>query len=143
MNDGNRAAAASGGDGTFRLASLLGPGFPLRVEVTSPGYVSKTVTWPEGTRPAELGDVALRRAATIQGRVTAAGGRPLAGVQVLLDAWEARDRGKGDGWSVVTGDDGRYAFTGLPPGRYVLAGQRGSAPIQLAEGATVERDLVR
>lgn len=143
LGDGNRAAATTAQDGAFRLSPVLGAGFPLRLEVTAPGYVSAVAEWSEARRTSELGDVSIQRAAAIRGRVTRADGRPLARVGVLLFSFETRERGKGDGWTATTDDDGRFSFTGLRPGRYLLDGQRPSSPIKVAEGETAERDVVR
>jgi hypothetical protein len=52
--------------------------------------------------------------------VNAASGQPVAGARVTI-APAARP---GERVSAVGGDDGRFAFTGLPRGKYELAGQR-------------------
>jgi protocatechuate 3,4-dioxygenase beta subunit len=143
LGDGNRAAATTSEDGAFRLSALVGEGLPLRLEVAAPGYVTAVAEWPEAKRPTELGDVSIQRAAAIRGRVTRADGRSLARVEVVLSSFDSTGRGKGDGWSATTDDDGRFSFTGIPPGRYRLEGQRERSPIVVAEGETGERDLVR
>jgi len=52
--------------------------------------------------------------------VNAASGRAVAGARVTLASVERR----GEERSTVSGDDGRFAFTGLPQGQYTLAGER-------------------
>ncbi len=52
--------------------------------------------------------------------VNSASGRPVAGARVILVPLDRRDRQM----SAVTGEGGRFAFTGLPSGKYELAGQR-------------------
>jgi hypothetical protein len=47
-------------------------------------------------------------------------GQPVAGARVTLASVERRDLGM----STATGDNGRFAFTGLPRGKYELSGRR-------------------
>ncbi|MGA2593488.1 MAG: carboxypeptidase-like regulatory domain-containing protein [Bryobacteraceae bacterium] len=52
--------------------------------------------------------------------LNAASGQPVAGARVTLASVERRDQRL----SAVSGDDGRFAFKGLPQGKYELSGQR-------------------
>jgi len=52
--------------------------------------------------------------------VNAASGQPVPGAHVTLAPVERRDLRM----SAVSGEDGRFAFTGVPRGKYELAGQR-------------------
>ena len=82
---------------------------------------SKTVPTPAARdqRPAAT---AARGTAVLGGRVTdKETGAPLAGVTVILDT-AALPEGR---WLTRTGDDGRYQFTELPAGAYVLAADTG------------------
>jgi hypothetical protein len=52
--------------------------------------------------------------------LNAANAQPVAGARIAIALVERPDATL----SAVTGDDGRFAFTGLPRGKYVLSGQR-------------------
>jgi hypothetical protein len=73
-------------------------------------------------------DILLRPAGAVRGAVRARGGRPLADARVtLIDA-----AGHLVG-TRLTGEDGSYAFTGIPEGQYTLvAGGYGPAAAPLA-----------
>lgn len=65
---------------------------------------------------ATVGDLVLRRAASIYGTVTAAGGGPDAGAAVLVAREPAPERPKPLG--ATTAEDGTYRVGGLEPGTY-------------------------
>src|ERR1035438_5242345 len=78
--------------------------------------------------------------------VNAATGQPVAGARVTIVPVEHRDQRT----SVVSGDDGRFAFSGLPRGKYELAGQwrgllaaRWSGAIVTGPGQNTERIVLR
>jgi hypothetical protein len=65
--------------------------------------------------------------------VNAATGQPVAGARVTIAPVERR----GQRVSAVSGDDGHFAFTGLPRGKYELAGQRRGLLAERWAGAIV------
>jgi Carboxypeptidase regulatory-like domain len=109
----------------------------FRVESRGPGTYRVTVNVPErfySDDPAAI--VALRdprscAAVTatlhdngqVAGRVVDAAGRPVAGLTM-----EFGPSGKGPGARIVTGRDGRYVLSRLPPGRFVLSVPGGPSP---------------
>jgi len=62
--------------------------------------------------------------------VNAASGQPVAGARVSIESSELRR-------SAISGDDGRFAFADLPPGRYELVGQRRGLLSEQWPGAVV------
>lgn len=140
---GNRVAAETDGDGAFRFAGMLGDGFPLQLTLRSQAHVLVVRAWKKDARAGDLGAIEVVRAGTIRGRVTDRDGRPLAQVEVELVPPGKRHVGKDGGQAATTDADGRYAFTGLAPGEYVVVGQSRSSPIRLEEGGTFECDVVR
>ena len=58
----------------------------------------------------------------VGGKVTDVEGKPAARILVtLVEADDPESEGLGKTWYERTGEDGRYAFEGVPPGRYLLA----------------------
>ena len=87
-------------------------------------------------------DVVLAGSALLRGSVRSAEDEPLAGALITLTDVQGDVVG-----SAVTRGDGRFALGELLAGTYTLAGQApGHQPValtvQLADGATVERDVV-
>lgn len=148
LGSGHRASAASAADGTFRLSPMLGAGFPLNLTIDAPGWCREFLQWNAEKRTDDAGVIRLTRAATIRGRVlvrdeTPRAAQPAANVAVEL-AEEARPKhSKGDGWTVTTDAEGRFEFTGLRPGTYLLGGRRSGIAVKLGEGVTLEQDIVR
>ncbi len=70
-------------------------------------------SWPAAAQQAG----SYRVAGTV---VNAASSQPIAGARVTL----TRFAGDGQPVSMLSGDGGQFAFTGLPPGKYELSGQR-------------------
>jgi protocatechuate 3,4-dioxygenase beta subunit len=108
----------------------------------APGTWSVTAShpdWSEATVSVELedapatADLRLGRGGAIGGVVLAAG-RPVAGAEVgLAEAGEAGFRGFGGGRGSLTGEDGRFRFERLTPGRYTLSAtlrSQSSAPVE-------------
>jgi protocatechuate 3,4-dioxygenase beta subunit/5-hydroxyisourate hydrolase-like protein (transthyretin family) len=128
-----------GGGGNEAMTDAEG-----RYEITglAPGTWTVTAShpeWSEATVSVELedapviADLRLGLGATIAGVVLAAG-RPVAGAEVALGgAGEAGFRGFGGGESSLTGEDGRFRFERLSPGRYTLSAMlrsQSSAPVE-------------
>ncbi|MBA3818176.1 MAG: carboxypeptidase regulatory-like domain-containing protein, partial [Deltaproteobacteria bacterium] len=87
--------------------------------------------------------------ATLTGRILTKGGEPVADAQVWARSVGGAARGKTDWGGDTAARDGRYELTGLKAGTFKVevSSDRGVAPkdgykIELAAGATVERDLV-
>ena len=76
-----------------------------------------TAVWAAFLLASQLAAVDYRIAGEV---VNAASGKPVAGARVALAPIE----GPGQRMSTLSGDDGRFAFPGLPRGKYELAGQR-------------------
>jgi protocatechuate 3,4-dioxygenase beta subunit len=118
-------------DGAFRLPAPAGR--ELQLEVRSPGRIPVTL---RGLR-AEVGkaarplSVGLQRAASVSGIVLDERGKPVAGAAVRVwsdevqDVWDLSDRNV----LLYTDAQGRFAASGLLPGRTLLtATRRGLAP---------------
>lgn len=144
LGDGQRTSSSSAHDGRFRLAPLLGAGFPLRIEVRAPGHVPLVVEQPPDARSPDLGDISLFRSATVRGRMLDASGRTLPRCEVRLALAPREARGKGDLAVVETDADGAFRFDDVAPGSYALVADGcPDESIQVPEGAVVERDLRR
>lgn len=109
--------ARTGPDGSFRVAALPAGWFDL--EVRSAGFLPLTLAVDTDAGP-DLGTLRLRAGATVEGRVAGPDGEPLAGAQVWLPPGpDASDRAYrrflASGPAAVTGPDGRFVLSGLPP----------------------------
>jgi hypothetical protein len=101
------------GDGTFAVVVPPAPGGPFRILAEGGGAVA---SWIGGTYDAsesdDLGEHALGRAETLSGRVTSAGGAPVAGAAVTVLSREGPLGGDPDvtpaARTVTTGADGAF-----------------------------------
>jgi len=132
------------GDGRFRLASLLPGEYSVQMWLQGEEILPAT-TLRTGMPSATL---RLERALTIRGRVTDAGGRPIAlanGQPVYVNARQ------GDRWfsGSAVGSDGRFEIRGLPPGNVTIQAWAGNeykqATVEAVAGAdgvviTLERN---
>jgi len=110
------ATATAGPDGAFALTVPASPGRDVvfRLRVAAKGAVAAEVAGVfDATENEDLGEVALRRAGPLAGRVTGPGGGPVAGARVTLTA-----HGRFDAASLLTpvpvearsGADGAFRF---------------------------------
>ncbi len=139
LGDGQRTSATTGEDGSFAVSPLLGSGWPLRVEVSAPGFLTLVVERDAGGRGEDLGDLPLVRAARLTGVLVDAEGVPIAHVGLTLLP-EGQDPGlKGERYGATTDAQGRFAVERLRPSRYRFLG-KGIEPgvVEVAEGAEVE-----
>jgi protocatechuate 3,4-dioxygenase beta subunit len=99
----------SGADGGFAINAAVG----RRLRVSAEGFLDGFVLLHEN-RDRDLGRLVLRHAMSFSGRVLV-GGRPVAGVEVMVPA--DHDFGVGSTWSVrtTTGDSGTFRLDGLRP----------------------------
>jgi protocatechuate 3,4-dioxygenase beta subunit len=105
-------------EGRYELTGLA-PG-AWSVTASHPDWSESTVTVDLEDAPGTA-DITLGRGGTIAGVVVAAG-RPVAGAEVgLAEAGDAGFRGFGGGQNNLTGEDGRFVFERLSPGRYTVS----------------------
>lgn len=121
--------ATAGTDGRFSVTPL--PASRFVVEVRHPGFATAVLrgveTRGEGVeqRVADLGDVALRPGAAVEGRVRSADDEPIAGARVRTTRSQVRSLYRPGGAppggdpEAVTGDDGGFRLADLPPGEGV------------------------
>jgi protocatechuate 3,4-dioxygenase beta subunit len=127
----NRTAETDEG-GRFRFAGLA-PGATVSLSARSPGLQGSLaqVRVPQDAIPAPV-EIRLGPAAVLEGRVTDAAGRPVAGAPVLVEGLAAdpgeeapsTDPVSAASARTVTDDDGRYIFVSLKPGRSRAAALR-------------------
>jgi protocatechuate 3,4-dioxygenase beta subunit len=149
--DATVRAELSGGGRQVRMPLLMGRGANeattdaeghYEISGLAPGTWTVTAShpeWSESTVTVELGDapatadLRLGQGAAIGGVVLAAS-RPVGGAEVLLsEAGEAGFRAFGGGQTGLTGDDGRFRFERLSPGRYTLSAtlrSESSSPVE-------------
>lgn len=144
-------AERSGGDGDFLIENLR-PDLAHALVARHPGFGSVVYELPPEEMlqdSLDLGTIDLEPAASLSGRAADEEGNPLAGLQLRLTGTN-RDRGR---WSPArltdldfyverlaarTDDLGRFHFTDLAPGTYVLSGIRQSLDVGTALTVTLE-----
>jgi EmrB/QacA subfamily drug resistance transporter len=131
--------ARSGADGDYQLHPTAGGTYLLIA--SAPDLAPNAAMVALADSPVRR-DVVLAGSALLRGSVRTADDEPLAGALITLTDVQGDVVG-----SAVTRGDGRFALGELLAGTYTLAGQApGHQPValtvQLADGATVERDVV-
>ncbi|MCW2702634.1 MAG: transporter [Blastococcus sp.] len=131
--------ARSGADGDYQLRPTAGGTYLLIA--SAPDLAPNAAMVALADSPVRR-DVVLAGSALLRGSVRSAEDEPLAGALITLTDVQGDVVG-----SAVTSGDGRFAIGELLAGTYTLAGQApGHQPValtvQLADGATVERDVV-
>jgi protocatechuate 3,4-dioxygenase beta subunit len=119
---GGGAETASDGEGRFELRDLAAGRFDLAV--TASGFAPLAVPGvelPEGEAEIDLGTVLMAPGVALEGRVTDADRRPIAGATIT---WHAASRnpvlralGDSGRAAVTSGDDGRFRVGDLLPGK--------------------------
>ena len=111
------ATATSGRDGAFTLPVPVTPGkeTPFLVRFAARGAVPvEQLGVYDAAEAEDLGEISLRRAEALAGRVTGPGGRPVAGARVALSAMGRFNEEGGQMPSVrqetATGPDGAFRF---------------------------------
>jgi hypothetical protein len=127
-----RGVAESDDEGRFRMSGLV-PGATVSLAVQAAGLrggLPAVLVPPEG-RSTRV-EIHLERAASLEGRLTDAAGRPIAGALVTLQEPPSP--------RVLTDDDGHFDLDGLAPGRREAVALRPSgsalarAAVELREG---------
>jgi uncharacterized protein YfaS (alpha-2-macroglobulin family)/protocatechuate 3,4-dioxygenase beta subunit len=135
---GKAVKATSGTGGTYRFAKLADGAW--RVTASAPGLLTETVERVE-VRPGETAtaDLALRRGATLTGRVVDEAGQPIVGAEVEIAERKVR-----------TDTAGRYRLSGVSPDqewrvRAAATGyvQTWSDDVTVADESTVEVPEIR
>lgn len=131
---------AADAQGRIRIPVPIGQS--LQVEVASPAHQSKSLSLQPLTsgESLNLGPVALLAGAQVMGRVLDPAGQPVEGARVSLRTAERGSRGFsfGGGRNANTAADGRFSFTGVEPGNYLLEAEaRGFAPARGETGAAI------
>jgi EmrB/QacA subfamily drug resistance transporter len=131
--------ARSGADGDYQLRPTAGGTYLLIA--SAPDLAPNAAMVALADSPVRR-DIVLAGSALLRGSVRSAEDEPLAGALITLTDVQGDVVG-----SAVTSGDGRFAIGELLAGTYTLAGQApGHQPValtvQLADGATVERDVV-
>ena len=114
---GDSNEAVTDADGHYEITGLAPGTWAVTASHTEWSEASVTVELEDAPASADL---RLGTGGAIGGVVLAAG-RPVAGAEVsLAEAGEAGFRGFGGGQGSLTGEDGRFRFERLSPGRYTL-----------------------
>lgn len=144
----------SAADGSFALSFPLVPSFTLDLDATAPGLARARWSWMDiaAGQVRELGDVVLRAAATVEGRIVDAQGQPCLGAvwNVSLDSVGlATQAGREELNLNATTDPatGAFRIEGAMPGANRLAartemwGRAELSPLVLGEGELAHVDL--
>jgi hypothetical protein len=134
-------SARSAVDGRFRLSSLaLGKTYEITARKT--GFAPYSTSWD-----AEPGKIAplrivLRKGATAAGRVVDAEGQPIAGAELSLQPSSESQRGwlanrSREGGGATSGADGRFRFSDLGAGVFVLSAARSGFAAQAVQGIEI------
>lgn len=131
------------GDGSFVLAGLEERSYALAAGADAAGFAIHPGAAPD--REAAL-VLTLRPAARLSVRVVDAGGEPVAGATVTLDRVNGHWFAQGRGW-IDGSDEAGVAELRVPGGRLALVashpdGRRGFLTLDVADGATAEREIV-
>jgi hypothetical protein len=129
---------ASGPDGGFVLADLYPGEYTLTTTADRTPPLARAVTVD---RPgAQRVDIVLRSNLSVAGTIRAANSRrPVPDASVTLVDGDGNIAG-----TALTADDGRYEFTGLPPGAYTLTAS-GYPPVAVRldlSGDRTDRDVM-
>lgn len=114
---GGRTEATTDADGRYEITGLA-PG-TWAVTASHSEWSESSVTVELEDAPANA-DLRLGAGGSLVG-VVLAGGRPVAGAEVGLSEAGGTGRGFGGGQGSLTGQDGRFRFDRLAPGRYTLS----------------------
>lgn len=145
------ASAAAGPGGAFALTVPVVPGKVIwfRVRITARGAVpAEAPGLFDASETDELGELGLRKAEALAGRVTGPGGKPVAGARVTLTAGGRLDPSFGPGpvpEVTTTGADGTFRFAGAASERNELvveAAGFASARVSDAKGGAQIRAIV-
>lgn len=131
------SAIVSDASGVFRTYTL-DPG-EVQMELTHPEYHPGTCV---ATIPEEGGDVearceleALPRVGSIEGRVVSESGAPIAGASLTLSGPASR--------TLVSGSDGRFTASDLPPGTYSVRAEAENYLIKQESVEVAPRETVQ
>ena len=134
------ASATAGPGGAFDLTVPVVPGKEtfFRVRIAARGAVAAELSGVyDASETDDLGELPLRKAEALAGRVTGPGGKPLAGARVTLTARGRFDASFGLApvpQEATTGPDGTFRFEGAASERNELVVEAsGMAPVRVAE----------
>lgn len=119
---GERREVSTDAEGRFSLSGLKAGAYTLKLLLPE----ELTAWQPErqlkvADRGCAVADFLVRDNGRVSGLATDAEGKAAAGVRLTLVDADNPELERGHGKTAVTDEEGRYAFDGLPPGRYLLA----------------------
>ena len=145
------SSATAGPGGAFALSIPAVPGKEswFRVRITAKGAVAAEAPGVfDASETDDLGELALRKAEALAGRVTGPGGKPVSGARVTLTArgrFDARFDLTPAPEVTTTGEDGTFRFAGAASERNELVFEAaGLAPVRVADakGGAQSRAIV-